>query len=70
MDTSDESRKAIGPGLKLFYEARHPTKGTISGPWTRISDPSIQKRGIEVAYSAKLDQLPTSNPYWISLQNA
>ncbi|TIA82131.1 hypothetical protein E3P89_01275 [Wallemia ichthyophaga] len=68
MDTSNESKSSIAPGIKLFYEAHHATKGSIPGPWTRISDHYIHDRGIELAYTTGLSSIPSQDAYWTSLQ--
>ncbi|TIB79485.1 hypothetical protein E3Q23_00122, partial [Wallemia mellicola] len=70
MDVSGESKKTISPGLKLFFEAKHPSKGSIPGPWTRINDEYIHKRGIELAYLTGISSIPTEEQYWISLSQS
>lgn len=68
MDTSNESKSSVAPGIKLFFEAHHATKGSILGPWSRINDHYIHNRGIELAYTTGLSSIPTQDLYWTTLQ--
>ncbi|WWC96025.1 hypothetical protein V866_002892 [Kwoniella sp. B9012] len=45
---SADSSTSISSKLAPFFHLQHPSKGSIPGPWTKLSDAKVKKLGLDV----------------------